>query len=538
MSDYLSRIVARNLNLAEVVRPRLWSLFEPPPADGGQVFEENSGYVERDESYETETYPQTSISLSSPLLSDRSADSTLPEEVGTEISRQKAADLQKSIRNKSRPDMNEAEKEPMPETTENIPVAISSPKSKMASGQNQSNYSAAEVKAEPPRTGHRKVDARPLISETIPGQLSPYSNKTETIPATASGEMQRIESPSPTQKTPKQVQPDRQTATPMVTVKTETAGTIRRKTTDSQPPSSETVVNLPQSDLDETKSLPRPQKMETIPTTSGETKRFDSPSSSQVAPKGRTPDQQQKTAPKVTIKTETVLRKAVDDQPLLPRSIPNQPRKESGKAKRQLGPVKAETTIVTAESEIAPTDLRQKESPVDAVEFETARRVRQKVDHLQPRPSEPIQSRPWSDLVRTQRRPGPENATYPEETTENHPYPMETKPASGRVIDRPPKVGIDGERRTVSGRVAAGRELLSAHGSRAAAISPPEAMRLVEPKDSIKPHPTETKPTIQVKIGRVEVHALAPASPPHGTPQPAPKLSLDDYLKQRDGGRP
>jgi hypothetical protein len=43
---------------------------------------------------------------------------------------------------------------------------------------------------------------------------------------------------------------------------------------------------------------------------------------------------------------------------------------------------------------------------------------------------------------------------------------------------------------------------------------------------------------VQVSIGRVDVRAVfapPPASPP---PQPrsAPVMSLDDYLKQRDGG--
>lgn len=38
MSDYLSNIAARSLNLAEVVKPRLASLYEPQSADGPQFF--------------------------------------------------------------------------------------------------------------------------------------------------------------------------------------------------------------------------------------------------------------------------------------------------------------------------------------------------------------------------------------------------------------------------------------------------------------------------------------------------------------------
>jgi hypothetical protein len=46
-------------------------------------------------------------------------------------------------------------------------------------------------------------------------------------------------------------------------------------------------------------------------------------------------------------------------------------------------------------------------------------------------------------------------------------------------------------------------------------------------------------PTVQVKIGRIEVRRLNPSSPstPRSRPQPTgPTLSLNDYLKQRNGG--
>jgi hypothetical protein len=547
MSDYLSRIVARNLNMAEVVQPRLWSLFEPPPADGGHVFDGHLGYGERDEAFvsdESKAHPQTSMSPSSPLLADRSADSALPEEVRTETPRQKAADLLTPTQNKPRPDPGEAKVHPTPETTENITVAISSPKNETPSpDENRSNYSAAAIKAEPPRTGRRKaVDAQPLTSEASQGETSQgrplaYQNKTETIPATASETTQRTDSPPAVQKASKQAPPDqRQAASPAMIVKTET---VRRKAADPQPPSPETAVSSSRSDLGETKSCPYPKMMVTIPATAkNETERVDSPSTSQKAPKQTPPDQRQTASPAVTVKTETVRRKAAFDRPLVPGSIPDRPRQEPGEAKRQTAPEMAETTTVTAKSEIAPPDLRQQEPPVAAVRFETARRVGQKVADVQPRYSEPIQSRPRSDLEIRRRRPGPENVPYLEVATEGHPSSIETKPPPGREIDRPPKVGIDGERRTVSGRVAAERELLLSPSSRAQAILPPETTRFVAPTDSIKTKPTETNPAIQVKIGRVEVRAAAPASPPsRGAPQPAPKLSLDEYLKQRNGGR-
>jgi len=45
------------------------------------------------------------------------------------------------------------------------------------------------------------------------------------------------------------------------------------------------------------------------------------------------------------------------------------------------------------------------------------------------------------------------------------------------------------------------------------------------------------EPTIRVTIGRIEVRAVSPpAPPPRRTKQPAPKMSLDDYLRARNGG--
>ncbi|MGH9866941.1 MAG: hypothetical protein ACREAA_02085 [Candidatus Polarisedimenticolia bacterium] len=52
--------------------------------------------------------------------------------------------------------------------------------------------------------------------------------------------------------------------------------------------------------------------------------------------------------------------------------------------------------------------------------------------------------------------------------------------------------------------------------------------------DSPQPHPA-----IQVTIGRVEVRAVAPAPPPSRRKPPAPRpgVTLEEYLRQRGGGR-
>lgn len=54
------------------------------------------------------------------------------------------------------------------------------------------------------------------------------------------------------------------------------------------------------------------------------------------------------------------------------------------------------------------------------------------------------------------------------------------------------------------------------------------------------PLPSSSEPrAIHVTIGRVEVRAImAPTAPPKAAAPPTPKISLEDYLKQRNGGRP
>lgn len=52
------------------------------------------------------------------------------------------------------------------------------------------------------------------------------------------------------------------------------------------------------------------------------------------------------------------------------------------------------------------------------------------------------------------------------------------------------------------------------------------------------PAPTTPVPTIQVTIGRIEVRAVSPEShPQRGAATSAPRLSLEDYLRARGGGK-
>ena len=68
-----------------------------------------------------------------------------------------------------------------------------------------------------------------------------------------------------------------------------------------------------------------------------------------------------------------------------------------------------------------------------------------------------------------------------------------------------------------------------------------EPLRPVVHPNSVTGTPDEPRnepPIVRITIGRIEVRAApAPVSPSHKRPPPAPKLSLGDYLKQRNGGR-
>jgi hypothetical protein len=49
--------------------------------------------------------------------------------------------------------------------------------------------------------------------------------------------------------------------------------------------------------------------------------------------------------------------------------------------------------------------------------------------------------------------------------------------------------------------------------------------------------PSNEPPAIHVTIGRVEVHAvMSPSAPPKAPSRVAPRPSLEEYLKQRNGG--
>ncbi|HEU5330776.1 MAG TPA: hypothetical protein VFU78_21970, partial [Thermomicrobiales bacterium] len=74
---------------------------------------------------------------------------------------------------------------------------------------------------------------------------------------------------------------------------------------------------------------------------------------------------------------------------------------------------------------------------------------------------------------------------------------------------------------------------------RQAILAQPQVRPLTVPTPAPRPSEPqrEAAPSIQVTIGRVEVRAV-PAETPARAARPAPPtLSLEDYLRQRNGGR-
>jgi hypothetical protein len=71
-------------------------------------------------------------------------------------------------------------------------------------------------------------------------------------------------------------------------------------------------------------------------------------------------------------------------------------------------------------------------------------------------------------------------------------------------------------------------------------VQPAIIARHKPPKSSDLPAPQTSAnepPAIHVTIGRVEVRAvMSPSAPPKAASRAARKLSLEDYLKQRNGG--
>jgi hypothetical protein len=125
------------------------------------------------------------------------------------------------------------------------------------------------------------------------------------------------------------------------------------------------------------------------------------------------------------------------------------------------------------------------------------------------------------------------------------------EPGAERVIVKEKLIPQEGEPRIVLPEPPRGRRAPALPARNAAhstpTLSPPQARRRgesppprrdaaamrVTPPDSASPD----EPAIRVTIGRVDVRAVVKAETPRAPREPqGPRLTLDDYLRMRDGG--
>ena len=156
------------------------------------------------------------------------------------------------------------------------------------------------------------------------------------------------------------------------------------------------------------------------------------------------------------------------------------------------------------------------------------------------------------DVLSTSRRVLPKNLPFSPSSTEDQsgqivPRPIRTLMDRDQsatlvsVLSRNTEASLEANEGTLESQATLDRPVLSA-------AAPPVVPRMVRPLLNGYPErgpreprvaaPGPPAPTIRVAIGRIEVRAVTP--PPARPPTPArtpPSLSLDDYLKQRNGGQ-
>lgn len=281
-------------------------------------------------------------------------------------------------------------------------------------------------------------------------------------------------------------------------------------------------------------------------------------------------------------------------EPGLVELLPEQETKEEPRPRRLTPPVEAvRETAPPAATPLQPT-LRAEEHPValplapkpepqisdrQAIEPPGAGQLKERAPAAQPAErDEPPQPEGWIES-----RPAPERPPDREPTPRHVPKPELLRPAPDRTVIRPqpeesrsalPNLPRDPkpellrpapDRAVVRPQSEESRSALlhlppDHERHRVAPIEPVMRLRRDEPEiardggdiipaaeppasapstqSNRAPVEQPPIPRVQVSIGRVEVRAVfapPPVTPP-ARPQPGPSMSLDDYLKQRDGG--
>jgi hypothetical protein len=242
--------------------------------------------------------------------------------------------------------------------------------------------------------------------------------------------------------------------------------------------------------------------------------------------------------------------------------LPEQETAEEPRPRRVAPPVGAvRETAPPAATPLQPT-LRVEEHPValplapkpepqisdrQAIEPPGEGQLKERAPAAQPAErDEPPQPEGWIES-----RPAPERPPDREPTPRHVPKPELLRPAPDRTVIRPQPeesrsalhhLPPDHERHRVAPIEPVMRlrrdepEIARDGGDIIPAAEPPTSA----PSTQSNRAPVEQPPIprVQVSIGRVEVRAVfapPPVTPP-ARPQPGPSMSLDDYLKQRDGG--
>jgi hypothetical protein len=150
---------------------------------------------------------------------------------------------------------------------------------------------------------------------------------------------------------------------------------------------------------------------------------------------------------------------------------------------------------------------------------------------LNPAANLPVSNLPASNLKEPSATPEPQTLPQTEQKPQSlSPYLPLVPPATASSSSQP---WSNGQEPSMGSPLVT----LKSPTQPASAPTPSSLARL----SSLITHPVQKpEPDIEVRIGRIEVRGIQPATPKvrsRATP-PTPALSLNDYLNQRDGGKP
>jgi len=553
MTDYLSRIAAKNLNPSEAVQPRQWSLFEPPSEYGGEAIDPQVGSRNEEDGFVSEVV-------------------------------EPCDDHQ--IR---------------PPSHLNIDLVVGTPTSGEARGGTVGPISG------------EGSGLQPSASETMLEQALQDSSISETIRVKSVSKMEMTTYEPPSHEVRKRDLPEeREPGYPEKMIRTSKAGPFHPGASDLQPPSKGPIPALSRPDPDEEVGDPAREKMGTISSRSGgEEERSDTGSFYQGESRDRPINRRHQGSYAANMRTEPV---RISDSrgdgagTTQYKNITDQTPPEPNRAENKPGPERSDTA--TGSREVSP-QLRAMASSRVMVRTKAAGTIRREAADLRPFPDNASKAAPtgrgrkhpsrgedgpdaeekpgrravdisapspWRVPSRTpkvlgigRRLPGSNDGEFLKSFAQNEadeekaggvaragparkdlPSTAQTRkkiiysseenqnPSISGII-RSSELGMDGLDISLFNLGRGYKRLVPEDDSMASTIARPFAPRSSESVKGTSPKSKETPTSVVVKIGRLEVRA-AETRPPPPKPQrkavpPAQKLSLDEYLKQRNRGR-